>query len=607
MKAKVLSLILALVFLVSFVGCTDKKEEPTSSSSESYENYPIETFQYEPLSAGKAQYNDKIVGGIKGRTNDVLLYNNPDRGFRTTIPLTVLPEHPDPNDASKTTNTCDLINRDSKGRVSYNSASKCKHDVRYVYGNLDNEAKKRAIDYSFQLVYLKTGKTDYNAKLLLMQGTFIGCNKSNTLPDYIFEVLDIFFDNCRKNGIRILFRYGYHGVQLNWQLNEANKAEHLKYGATEETMIAHIKQLAPYIGENLDVIHKMSSGFIGSGGEQAYNYQYPEVSYTNVFKAVIENICVPYGLYFTVREPSYKLGLLEDEPDYEYAHLIGYNNDAFYGEQDHYGWHSSCWQYNHDFKASGQCANKNSHVPNNWWEYVNETAAYTPQSGEMFHNLQKSDIFISGAEAILQLAHHRYTTLSQWNSYIEAGYESENGKQIAADTVMQRWINDEQITEDWLKENNIVYDPAWFYDEDGNEVYRNPFEFIRDHLGYKVQALSLEKQGPRVKITLKNYGFAAAFGLESGFAILDEDYNLVTSVKAGNPDTWYSHDPEDYTSDEVLEHIVEAEISAPDDGETYYLAFYLKNDMDQYARLSNDVDSVPFVGDGYNVLYTFNK
>ena len=601
MIKKILSVILVLIVLIGTVGCS--KSENTATSSLSNEDYPIETIDYLPLYAGDAQYNDKIEGAIMGRTTDVLLYDNPDRGFRTTVPIVTYPEHPDPEDPSKTTDTCDLIIRHDDGRVSYNYNSKCKHDVRHVFGNLDHEAKKRAIDYSFQNVYLKTGKTDYNAKLLLMQGTFYGCNKSDTLPDYIFEALDIYFDNCRKYGIRILFRYGYHAVQLDWQYSEANRQEHLKYGADEETMISHIKQLAPYIGENLDVIHKLSSGFIGSGGEQAYAYQYPVVNYDNIIKAVMEYICVPYGLYYTVRIPKYKLALLENDPDYEYAHLIGHNNDAFYGEQEHLGWHSECYQYNHNFTSPSYCNVGDYHIPNDWWNYVNKTAAYTPQSGEMYHTFENMNVFIKGYEAILQLAHHRYTTISQWNSYIESGYTYKNGKEIAADTVMQRWINDEQITQEWLKENNIVYDPAWFYDKDGNEVFRNPFEFIRDHLGYRVQAQSLEKQGSRVKLTLKNYGFTAAFTLESGFAILDSNYNLVTSVKAGSPATWYSHDPENYMSDVVLEHTVEAEISAPDDGKIYYLAFYLKNDMGQFAKLANDDDSVPYVGEGYNVLY----
>ena len=605
LKLRVLSVIMAISVMLCLLAACGKGEGNVSSGEEVSSAIEFtdaaETYEFMPLYAGDVQKNDTgIVGAIKGRTNDVLLYNNPDRGFRTTMPIVVHEKHPDPENPGKYTDHCDLINIDKNGRVSYNSKSKCngKHDVRHMYGNLDKETNLKPLLYMFQLVYLKTGKTDYNAKLMLMQGSFLGCNKSEKLPQYIFDILDMYFDLCREYKIRVLFRYGYHGVQLNWQLNDENKAEHLKWGADEKTMISHIKQLAPFIAENVDVIHKLSSGFIGSGGEQAYAYQYPVVNYTNVIKAAVENICLPSDLYYTVREPSYKLGVLEDDPDYKYAKIIGFNNDAFYGEQNHYGWHSSCWQYNH---TKSICAAGNSHVENDWWSWCNETAAYTPQSGEMFHNLQNSDVFITGAEAILQLAHHRYTTLSQWNSYVEAGYTYKNGQQIAADTVMQRWVNDEYITQEWLQENKIVYDPAWFYEKNGGEVARNPLEFVRDHLGYKVQATDLTVEGNKVKLNLKNYGFAAAFTLESGFAVIDGEGKVISTVKAGNPDTWYSHDPENWQSDEVLTHTVEAELQLPESGD-YKIAFYLKNKMNEFARLSNDPDSVPYVN-GYNVIY----
>ena len=58
-------------------------------------------------------------------------------------------------------------------------------------------------------------------------------------------------------------------------------------------------------------------------------------------------------------------------------------------------------------------------------------------------------------------------------------------------------------------------------------------------------------------ITNHTKGMSQSRGL--GFLIVDENYNLVTSVKAGNPDTWYSHDPENYLSDVVLEHEIEAD------------------------------------------------
>jgi hypothetical protein len=232
----------------------------------------------------------------------------------------------------------------------------------------------------------------------------------------------------------------------------------------------------------------------------------------------------------------------------------------------------------------------------------------------MYHNiaLRSPEKCITGMEAIKQLAHHRYTTLSQWNSYIESGFESgldENGKQVPKDSVMQRWINNETITPEMLDTEGIIYDPAWFYDDNGKLVHRNPYEFVRDHLGYKVQAQNMTIRGEFKKdslmtfnIKLKNYGFAAAFNIESGYMILDKDYNVVSEVKAGEPSKWYSHDPENWKSTEILEHTVSGDLTLPKESGKYYIAFYMRNTMEDYAKLSNNMD---YIKDKYNILYQF--
>ena len=110
-----------------------------------------------------------------------------------------------------------------------------------------------------------------------------------------------------------------------------------------------------------------------------------------------------------------------------------------------------------------------------------------------------------------------------------------------------------------------------------------------------------------VEITLKNYGFSPAYGIESGFALLNEKFEPVSQVVSGEPDKWYSHDPKDPESTVVPEYIVDANLDAPKENGKYYLAFYLKNGMGQYAKLSNNDESVPFVGEGYNILYTFGE
>ncbi len=572
----------------------------------------VKKVTYSPLYAGTSQgHISGIKGAVAGRTNDVLLYNNPDRGYRTTMPLVMFDKHPDPSNPSKSSSTCDLISKDEDGRVYLNKQSKCngKHDIRNCYGNLDIETNTKVIEYMFQNVYNPTKKTDYQSKLILLQGRFSDCGKRDKLPDYVFDCLQIFFDCCRQRGMKVLFRTSYHIVQYNWTVSAAYKKMHEEVGASEQTMISHIKQLAPLLIKNGDVMHKMSSGFIGSGGEMAYNYQYPVVNYDNVIKTIVEEICVPLGIYYTARMPEYRINLLKNDPNYKYQYLIGLNNDAMYGENENYGWQSGCWQYNHNFSTTrndGKCFesdNGGKHVKNDWWNYAAQIAAYTPQSGEMFHigSTTNRGINPSGIDIIKQLAHHRFTSMSQWNSYLEAG-STKDGKLEAPDSVMQRWIEKEVLTPKQLDDLGIIYDPAWFSDGNGNTVKRNPYEFIRDHLGYRISLDSAEltkkKDSASIKLILKNYGFAAAFNMKSGFAVLDENFKVVSEVSAGTPEKWYSHSAENWESTEILKHTVSANLKLPTKSGKYYIAFYLKNSAGESARVANDI---PF-RNGYNIL-----
>lgn len=65
-------------------------------------------------------------------------------------------------------------------------------------------------------------------------------------------------------------------------------------------------------------------------------------------------------------------------------------------------------------------------------------------------------------------------------------------------------------------------------------------------------------------MSLINYGFAAAFNLQSGFAILDEDNRLVSTVDSGSPETWYNRNPEQYADSRNLTHTLKAAVRLPD-------------------------------------------
>ena len=98
-----------------------------------------------------------------------------------------------------------------------------------------------------------------------------------------------------------------------------------------------------------------------------------------------------------------------------------------------------------------------------------------------------------------------------------------------------------------------------------------------------------------------NYGFSACFGLESGFAILDENNKVISTLKAGNPSEWHSRSPHDYSDARLLTHTLKATLPLPPDVTNCKIAFYLKDSMDSFARLSNRLS----FENGYNILHEF--
>jgi hypothetical protein len=233
-----------------------------------------------------------------------------------------------------------------------------------------------------------------------------------------------------------------------------------------------------------------------------------------------------------------------------------------------------------------------------WWNYICERGAYFPVSGETFTStgLNRTNRIPIGKEAILELAHHWHTILS----FFHGRYDAANGEI----KVMENWEN-EELSSEWLDANGIIYDPNWFLDDDKNNTVRNCYEFIRDHLGYKIVAdnVKVNAADGKIKVDMgfKNYGFSAAFNLKSGFAILNDKYEVVSEVEVGDPTKWYSHDPENWKSTEVLSYNLSGELDAPSESGTYYIAFFLRNTMGMGAQLSNKVTFEKEC----NILYAF--
>ena len=555
-------LCLVVVMSMGFVGC--KKSGETA-----YETTPINvSAEFDPLMGKSSEW----------------LNANPDRGYRTemTVFLYDTAEH-DPW---------------------------LKDDPRAICVNDSDADIQKSVDFLMRTYLLVENK------LTIAYINFDDCNTAEQIPDKYFKALDIYLNACRARKLRVVWRHCY-GHTTNKYIANKDDLEYLKaVCADEETMVRHIKQIGEYIGKNTDVIHKVSSGVIGNG-EYTASFQWPQVDFDTITDAIVRYMCVPNDLLFSVRVPRYKKSLLdswraEHGEEYPYADYIGFNNDCVYGETTKRDAYSACYSYNHNPNIChdrDKCFMRSDEAFD-MWQWVNETCAYTSQCGEMYTNhgmVETAKIMTDGFEVIKEMAHHRHTTLSNWHTMGEAGDASNN--------VMKHWVEQETVTAEMLDNAGIIYDPNWFKDENGNTIDRNPYDFIRDHLGYKLVAEKSNLSGDlgrkgtlKVDLTFKNYGFAAAFFLESGFAILDSKYNVVSTVEAGDPNKWISL-PADYyateknssVQDDVITYTIDATLTLPETEGTYYIAFYLKNGLNDYAMLSNDIK---FEGKGFNILHT---
>ena len=461
------------------------------------------------------------------------LWNNPDRGFRTEFYIMLKKTQGDEP-------------REKRTVYVDESEEQIRRDIQSIF-DIYIYSKPLQVRLSLAYIYL----TEW---------------RDEELSDNLLRFLDIYFSMCREQKIKNMLRFAY-----------CHSHEDITTGASEHTIVRHVKQLKDVVARNADTIHTIESGFVGSYGEWAEVYQHPPVNYANVIRAITENLAVPNNLFFSVWADVKK----HVGKDYEYYWSISSNNDAMYG------YHNRGWKPNAEYGTEG-------------WLQVEREGAYTPQGGEMHvnYNLINNNTVPIGFEMIMQCYYWRQTTMSCWHGYLEA---------LGQDNVMSRWMN-EEITTEKLSAEGIIYDPNWFLDENGATVQRNCYEFIRDYLGYKIcfKNLNLSWSGEaaekmKIDASLINYGFSAAFNLESGFAILDKDGKVIAETKAGEPSKWYNRAPETAYTDEILTHTVSAEIDHPTEKGEYKLAFYLRNTMGVYANLSNTVENIS----GYNVLCTF--
>ncbi len=395
------------------------------------------------------------------------------------------------------------------------------------------------------------------------------------LPKETVTYLENYLKAYKEIGVKVyLCIYYQHGLEAT------------DFGASKETILHHIDTYKKLWQSYTDEIYAVGFCLMGSYGE--WSAIKPALSNSDKQEIVNKVMkSVPDKTYLTIRLPKYKQSFIEkSNPRYS---RIGYAADAFFGKMfpnDDYG--QSSWR-----------------PGTQDWKISVKESPYTVMDGELFTTrwFKENGIYVEPYSSIQAMSELHLTTFSVNHGY--ADYSLYNG--VISQTVLYGW-KCEEITNKKLKDLGVLVTPTWFTKSDGTKIKRNTFEYVRDYLGYNISAQKLnvsggKKSGEKINISmsLKNYGFSAAFNLKSGFAILDENNKVVSECFAGDPTKWHSTDPENYSNRKQLTHKVSAKLNLPKKKGTYKIAFFMKNGLGQTARLNNTVEYAK----GFNILHMF--
>ena len=341
------------------------------------------------------------------------------------------------------------------------------------------------------------------------------------IPQAKLDALQADFDRARKEGVKFLLRFAYETDMSRTR------------GPTAERILSHIRELTPIVRANTDVIYVLQTGWVGAWGEfhsSAHRLEYDEVEVPRIVRATLDMLP---GDRVTMMRTSYQRSLAlkglggDREVTAETAWgdsppaRIGFFNDATLADFHDAG------TFLHDRKALAKMAwddilgLKFDQPGAQVFDRMARESVYVPVDGELFWIGHVDTLRQNGLAAIQRLRLHHYTTLS----IVHGNSEFDKNKGAGA---IDAWKSN-PITPQLLSAYGIPYDSAYF----AGVPFRTAYEYIRDHLGYRLVAKGCELKDGKARLMVRNYGFAAPVNPRPAyFAVVAAD-GKVTEIPTG--------------------------------------------------------------------------
>lgn len=354
-----------------------------------------------------------------------------------------------------------------------------------------------------------------------------------------FNTMNIFFDKLRELGKKAVLRFAY----------ETQFMGRAATGPTLEDIVRHTEQLTPFLEANKDVIQVVQAGMIGAWGEWHSSVHGLEGS-EETKRTVLQHICrmTPEGRAIQIRVPEYKNLLDSSSADYK---RVSFHDDFIVINK-----HKWDGDMSEGTLAFEQIVRESPYLPVDgelpWGTWSMNEDPDNPEAGWI----------INGPQTARRLFLQHYTSLSVIHNYKEKDTKDKYS--------MMYW-KETPISEAFLIENKMPVSDNYFRKKDGSVVERNAFDYIRDHLGYRLELQTLtapEKliagRPNRVEITLINRGFSTLFNEHQVNLVLIDDKDEVVHIipTSSNVHDWQPYQPGDREYKPLI-HTIRSEIQIP--------------------------------------------
>ena len=314
-----------------------------------------------------------------------------------------------------------------------------------------------------------------------------------------------------------------------------------------------MEQLKPFLAQNTDVIQVVQAGFIGAWGE--WHSSYHGLESTNDSKrTILEKIVwmTPENRMVQVRVPEYKNLINKESKSYNRVSF----HDDFIIIKPH--------------KWDG-----NMHEGTPYFNQIVEESPYLAVDGELPWGIwsmnedpdnPEAGWVIDGKATARQLFLQHYTSLSAIHNYKEKGTKDKYS--------MMYW-KETPLEESFLSENHMPVSDKYFKNQDGSPATRNVFDYIRDHLGYRLELQQLKINGNpaagkeiSLDLSLVNRGFSTLFNEHPVYFVLIDEQNRITEfLTETNVHDFQPYQPKDPEYKPLL-HAIKGQFIIPENLKT---------------------------------------